>query len=355
MQAFVNQGHHVFMLSQMEKGAYHIACENIGVQCFYYVLKKTFSPVYFLNHAIFLKRFCKKHSIDVVYAHLENAGLPAVLCQYFIPAKVFTCRHIVDEAELMGSKKFKWLNKIVYTLSKNIIVVSERSKQWMIEKEGVSEKKISVIRLAYNFALYPKADIKIVEEIRQQYPARMLLLTACRMMEGKRPQVSINVAKRLIEDGLDVKLLLLGEGPLANNIIKEITIPALESRVYFLGFRSNIMDYLSACDILIHPSLQDSSSVIIKEAGLNERAVLACFDIGDASEYLVHQKNALLVTSTTTEKEMTEHIKAVYAFPEQLIALGKNLKTSVLERFDISNILPEYNRIHLEIEQHGKH
>jgi glycosyltransferase involved in cell wall biosynthesis len=276
-----------------------------------------------------------------------------VLCQNFISAKVFTCRHTVDEAELMGSKKFKWLNKIVYTLSKNTIVVSERSKQWMVENEGISEKKISVIRLAYNFELYPKADSKVVEEIRRHYPAKILLLTACRMMEGKRPHISVNVTKQLVNAGLDVKLLLLGEGPLANSIAQQIKALALESRVFFLGFRSNIMDYLSACDILLHPSLQDSSSVIIKEAGLNAKAVLACFNIGDANEYLVHQKNALLVHPENTEKEMTEQIKTFYETPEQLIRLGKNLKTFVLERFDISNILPEYNRIHLELEQHG--
>ncbi len=350
----MQQGHHVFMLSQMEKGLYHEFCEKSGVQCFSHVVKKSNSVLYFLKHALFLRNFCKTNNIHVVYAHLENAGLPAVLCQAFVSARIFTCRHTVDEAELMESKKFKLLNKIVYGLSQNIIVVSNRSKQWMIEKEGVSEKKIRVIRLAYNFDLYPKSDTKVVAEIRQQYSAKLLLLTACRMMEGKRPLLSVNVCKKLIDEGLDVKLILLGEGPILEQVQQQIKSLAIESRVFTLGYRANIIDFLSAADVLLHPSLQDSSSVIIKEAGLNSKAVMACRGIGDVDEYLLHRNNALLVSAENTETEMINELKSIYTNPNELTFVGENLKKSVLERFAISAILPEYNQIHKELHKHGK-
>lgn len=354
VEAFVRQGHRVFVLTQTERGAYHESCEKLGASAFAFPLKKHNPLVYFLKQALFLRRFCKTHRIQLVYAHLENAGLAAVLCQGFIKAKVVTCRHTVDEAELMGSRKFMFLNKLVYSLSRNIIVVSERSKQYMIEKEGISEKKIQVIRLAYNFELYPKPNVKKVEEIREKYKAKLLLLSACRMMEGKRPQLSIEICKTLVDEGLDVKLLLLGDGPLLESLKKQVHEQNLVSRVFVLGYQSNIMDYLSACDILLHPSLQDSSSVIIKEAGLNAKTVLACKEIGDVQEYLVHHENALLVSTSDTTSEFCKQLKAVYGQTDQLQALGQALKHAVLERFTISTLLPEYNRIHLELENHGK-
>lgn len=354
MEAFVKQGHRVFVLTQTERGVYHESCEKLGVSAFAHPLKKQSPLVYFAKQALFLKQFCKTHRIQLVYAHLENAGLAAVLCRPFISAKVFTCRHTVDEAELMGSRKFMLLNKIVYSLSRNSIVVSERSKQYMVQKEGISEKKIRVIRLAYNFELYPKPNVKKVEEIREQYKAKLLMVSACRMMEGKRPHLSIEICKTLVEEGLDVKLLLLGEGPLLERLKKQVLEQKLESTVFVLGYQSNIMDFLSACDILLHPSLQDSSSVIIKEAGLNARTVLACKEIGDVQEYLVHQSNALLVSTSDPASEFCKQLKAVYGQADQLQALGQALKKTVLERFNISTILPEYNRIHLELESHGK-
>jgi len=354
MQAFVKQGHKVFVLTQTEKGSYHENCERLGVLSFGYAIKKQNPLIYFGKHAFYFKRFCKQHNINIVYAHLENAGLVAVLCQPFISAMVFTCRHTVNEAELMGSRKFILLNKIVYSLSRNTIVVSERSKQYMVEKEGVSEKKIRVIRLAYNFELYPKPDPGEVATIREKYSTKLLMLTACRMMEGKRPQVSIEVCKKLHDEGLDVKLLLLGDGPLLEELKEQVRNLKLESRVFLLGYRSNIMDFLSAADILVHPSLQDSSSVIIKEAGLNAKAVIACKEIGDVQEYLVHDNNALLVSSYDSAAEFCTQLKSVYGHTDKLKTLGQALKNAVLERFDISSQLPEYNRIHLELESYGK-
>lgn len=355
VQAFVNQGHKVYVLTQTKKGAYHESCESLGAQTFAYSINKNNSLVYFFKHSLFLLRFCKQHNIQLVYAHLENAGLPAVLCQPFVKAKIITCRHTVDEAELMGSKKFKLLNKIVYSLSRHVIVVSERSKRYMIEKENIAGKKIRVIRLAYNFELYPQPDQKQVQEIKHTYNADLLLICACRMMEGKRPQLALEICECLVKEGQDVKLLLLGEGPLLEQLKKVVHEKQLESRVFVLGYRSNIIDFLSAADVLVHPSIQDSSSVIIKEAGLNAKTVIACEEIGDAQEYLVNNQNALLVSAKDAASVYCHYLRAAYLQPGKLHALGQALKTSVQERFAINNVLPEYNRIHAEIDLHGNY
>ena len=351
MQAFVQQGNKVFLLSQTAEGPYHEQCKKLGVVVSAYPIHKGFAPVYFLRHTLYLIRFCRKNKIRLVYAHLENAGLPAVLSQAFIRAKVITCRHTVNEAVLMGSKKFEWLNKLVYRLSRRIIVVSEKSKVWMTEHENIRASKIHLIRLAYNFDLYPKSDPYRVSDIKKKYPSKLLLLTACRMMSGKRPDVSIQVATNLIEKGLDIKLLLLGDGPLLETMQKKVALSGLQDKIFVLGYQSHIMDYLSACDLLVHPSLQDSSSVIIKEAGLCQKAVLTCKNIGDVNEYLQSDKNAFLVSEENTVNEMTETLSEIYEHPERLSQIAQALFDTVKNRFDINTILPAYIKIHSELEE----
>lgn len=349
----MKQGHSVFLLTQNARGAYHDSCESLGVRCYSHVVPKN-GPLYFLRHAIFLCQFIRRHGVQVVYAHLENAGLPAVLIRPFVKAEVFTCRHIVDEARLMGSRKFEWLNRIVYRLSKNSIVVSQRSRRWMIEEEGINEKKIRVIPLAYNFELYPKANPDVVAQIRNLYPSRFLLVTAGRLVNGKRPDLSVMVCEQLVKDGLDVKLLLLGEGPLRAELQSYIKRHSLEPHVFLLGHQTNIIDYLTACDLLVHPSLQDSSSVIIKEAGLCSRAVICCDEVGDVDEYIRDKEQAIKVSKTHTETEMVMHIKRLLASPEELTGMGKALNQIVKARFSISVILPVYTALHQEIEAKWK-
>ena len=142
MQAFVSDGHTVFLLTQTQQGPYHEECRKLGVQVYSKLLTKSNPIVYFLRHSIYLFRFIKEYKIDIVYAHLETAALPAVLIQPFVKAKVVACRHIVDEAYLFKNKNFILLNKIVYRLARQVIKVSVRSKDFMINTEKTNSPKI---------------------------------------------------------------------------------------------------------------------------------------------------------------------------------------------------------------------
>lgn len=338
------------VLTQAPKGIYHQHCEMIGIPTFTHVIPKKNSIVYFLRHTSFLIRFCRKNKIDVVYAHLETAGLPAVLAQYFIKARVFACRHVIDEPYLFKSKNFIRLTRMVYKLARHVIVVSDSCKRFMIEKENIAADKIKVIYLAYNFKLYQAPVPAKVEEIRRNHPCKLLLITACRLVKPKRTEISISVVRRLLEKGLDVKLLILGSGPYFEQIKAFVALHDLQEKVFMLGFQLNMMDYLSASDVLVHPSISDSSSVIIKETGLNEKPVVVCRGIGDVDDYLMNNENAFLVSKDDTENEMEAVIERLYHHPELGAKVGKALNHSVIERFAIEKILPQYNEIHKEIE-----
>lgn len=353
MQAFVQDGHVVFLLTQAGKGVYHMAAEQFGVKTSAHPIPKIWSPIYFIRHAFYLARFCRKNQIHLVYAHLENAGLSAVLAQFLIKAKVITCRHIVDEAVLLNSRKFQLLNKLVYTLSRRTITVSQRSKDWMVEQEGIRAEKISVIPLAYNFKLFPPVNTAEMEAIRKRYNCEFLLLTACRLLPGKRPALSIDLCHQLRQQGHPVKLLILGEGPQRAELEQKVKKLGLEDEVFLLGFKNNPLDYLSACDLLVHPSLQDSSSVILKEAGLCRKAVICCRDVGDVNDYLEHANNALLVSRDNCLKEMIELIPNYLQGADKRLHLGTALEHSVRVRFDVKKILPEYQKIHKEIETYA--
>ena len=354
MEAFIQQGHKVLVLTQAEEGVYHENCRMLGVDVYTHVLTKKNSFVYFIKHTLYLIKFCKKNKIDVLYAHLETAGLPAVLAQYFIKAKVFACRHVIDEAYLFNSKNFVILTRIVYFFAKNIIVVSNRCKQFMMDVESVSEKKIRVIFLAYNFKLYQEPNKDTVAEIKNKYPADILLIVACRLVAPKRTELAINVTKKLIEKGINAKMIILGTGPDFEKIKEYIVNNNMSNYIFMEGFKLNVMDYLSASDILIHPSLSDSSSVIIKEAGLNKKVVMACEGIGDVDDYLVNGQNAILVSKENTEPQMIEAVIELSKNKGKMEALGNNLHAVVSERFSINNILTTYDKIHNAIQNKTK-
>jgi glycosyltransferase involved in cell wall biosynthesis len=342
MEAMVKEGHQVYLLTQTPEGPYHETCKKLGVITAAAPVKPTSLFTGSLAHAGYLSKFCKANKIDVVFAHLEKAGLAAVLAQYLMKSRVVVCRHIVDEAYLFNNKNFIRLNKIVYRLAKNVIVVSKRSKEFMIEKEKIDPKKIHVVNLAYNFDLYDQPNTATIKELRKKYACELLLITVCRLVKAKRPHISIEVLGNLIKSGFNAKLIILGSGPEEHSLRDQIANEKLSDHVFLEGQRNNVMDYLSAADVLLHPSVLDSSSVIIKEAGLMKKPVIACKDVGDVNDYLVNGQNALLVQRDEPEQQMAEALK--FLLKNNLSArLGEKLHEDVLKRFSINNIIRDYD------------
>jgi glycosyltransferase involved in cell wall biosynthesis len=350
MEAFAGKGHNVFLLTQTPRGVYHEACEKAGVKTFSKEYPRS-RILYFIRHAWYLRKFCREKKIDVVYAHLENAALPAVIAGYFMSAKVFGCRHIVDEAYLMASRRFILLNRIVYRLARRVIVVSDRSKAFMVEKEGIRAEKIRVIRLGYNFSLYDPPSAAAVALLQARNPSGVRLVTACRLMRAKRPDVSLQVLRKLLDANVNATLFLLGTGPMEAEVAASASAMGLTGRIFIEGHRTNVQDYLAASHFLIHPSLQDSSSVIVKEAGLQRLPVIVCRGIGDVDEYLRDGENAFLVSTGNTVEEMTQVVLRHYENKPLLSQVGERLRAAVLERFDISVALQAYEAIHRELNK----
>jgi glycosyltransferase involved in cell wall biosynthesis len=52
---------------------------------------------------------------------------------------------------------------------------------------------------------------------------------------------------------------------------------------------------LSAADLIVHPSITEASSSLIKEAGLVNKPVIVCSGVGDFDQYIEHDKNGYLI------------------------------------------------------------
>jgi hypothetical protein len=203
----------------------------------------------------------------------------------------------------------------------------------MIKYEKVKAKKIAIIPYIYDFNSYAKPNENEVSRIRNKYPAKLLIITASRMIKMKRHDLVLPVYKKLIQEGYSIKVLLLDEGDEKNNLQQYVKNNRLEEAIFFLGFRTNIIDYLAAADLLVHPSYTEASSSLVKEFGLLKKPVIVCSGVGDFDQYIIHKKNGFLVTPPDEMNEFEENIKFVYNNKDESKQIGTNLHNSVLKLF----------------------
>jgi len=345
MLAFHNQGHEVISLTQQEGFQINSFLTDNGITAISHTIPGTRSGWrYFLRHLIFFVRFCRKNKIDIVYSHLEPANFVASLGQYAIKAKTYLCRHHVDEGKLYNFDKDLYY-RLTYRLARRVIVVSDRARRYMQERENIPGRKILHINLAHDFALYTKPNATTAIEIKKSHNAEVLLLAACRLTEYKRPHLAIQVVKSLVNLGVNAKLILLGKGQMEQELEELVRSLEIEEKVYMPGYVSNILDYMTASDFFLHPSVLDSSCVTVKEAGLACLPCIVCRGVGDFDEYLVNKQNSFLVSAENFVAESTQIIMEYRHQKNVLQTMGKNLNTSIRSTFSVESVLHHYDSI----------
>jgi glycosyltransferase involved in cell wall biosynthesis len=339
MLALHRKGHEVISLTQAEGYLINDFLRSCGIEAHAHPLPGRKNFLFYSKQLIFLIRFCREHRIDVVFSHLDPANFVASVAQYFMTASVFLFRHHIDEAALYDYAH-NWSYRLTNLLAKKIIVVSKRAAGYMIAAEKVPARKISQINLSYDFSLYKPVDEEIVRGIRNQYPCKLLLITVCRLTTFKRPQLSIEVVRQLRKSGIDARLLILGNGEMREELEETIRRYELSSDVFLTGHVSNVLDYLAAGDVVIHPSVLESSCVVVKEAGLVSKPVIVCRNIGDFDDYIRDEWNGFVVDQNAF---VEQSVKILSRFDPQVgRKLGENLRSEVLKNFDIEKTISRY-------------
>jgi glycosyltransferase involved in cell wall biosynthesis len=341
MGAMIKDGHKVFLLTQFASPIYHEACRRLGVSCHRTTVDGTDGVMAIVRQVFFLFRFCRRHGISIVYAQLEPANFIAVLAQFFIPAKVVTVRHHVDEIEVDSSRRAHRVSIMIYRFSKNIVVVSERAREYMIEREKISAKKIHHINLGYDFTLWPAVDPDFVNNLRARIPG-LILVTAARLISGKRVDHVIRLVKRLCQQGIEARLIVLGEGEELLNLRTLAAELGLADKVFFEGYVGNVIDYIAVSNIMVHFSLIDSSPAVIKEAGLARRPVIVCSSVGDSDAFVVDGVNGFLVPKEEPVEHALPKILTLFNHPDRCAQMGEELNKKIMELFSIDSVYPRY-------------
>src|SRR5690606_11812436 len=106
-----------------------------------------------------------------------------------------------------------------------------------------------------------------------------------------------------VDKNIDVKLLSLGNGPLEDDLKAQVKELRLENNVFFIGFTRDVINYMAAADVVVHTSDSEASNSVIKEAGILEKLIIACADVGDFDDYIENGKNGFLISKENTQAE----------------------------------------------------
>ena len=345
MEMLMNMGHDVYLLTHAYEGDLHKNVQRFGVKTFSCQVTGNGYYAYY-KQIRFLSKFIRKHKIEIVFAHLQAAGLMACISRLFTGVRLFYVRHNTDEHKLEKNKNAAIVNWLSVKLAPTIIAPSQKVYKYITEVEKIKPSHIVRINYGYNFDQYLQTDrAGKAGEIRDQYSCRLLVVSVARLIPVKRHLLMFEVIKRMLKSGMDIKFVCLGEGPNRPALEQYIKENELGQKIFLLGNQRNVFDYLEAGDIFFHLSETEASNSALKEAGYCKRPAIACKDVGDFDDYIINEENGFLVDRANPVEPSIQILKELYNNPARLKTLGENLYSTIIKEFAIENVIPLYKEL----------
>lgn len=155
-----------------------------------------------------------------------------------------------DEAE-----DYKELDKIVF--------VSQGAKDAFIKKFGISDDRVEIIH-----NVIPVAEIrrKSVEFKVTPEESSYTICTVGRLVVQKRFDRLLEALSELHQCGMDIKLWILGTGPLEDELKAKAQSLGISGSIRFLGFQTNPYPYIAASDAFVLSSDTEGYPTVVCEA-----------------------------------------------------------------------------------------
>ncbi|RME61140.1 glycosyltransferase [Candidatus Parcubacteria bacterium] len=167
-----------------------------------------------------------------------------------------------------------------------------------LKRYGVPECKI--VRSPYepNYDLIQNIAYDQVEKVRRKFglvDGRRRLVYCGRLSREKRVDVLLRAFSRIVHERPLWDLLLIGDGPLRNELPS--LIPGLDSdRVVWTGFQADaetIAALYKSCDVLVIPSDHEPWGLVVNEAVAAGLAVVASDVVGAARDLVQDGLNGM--------------------------------------------------------------
>jgi glycosyltransferase involved in cell wall biosynthesis len=193
----------------------------------------------------------------------------------------------------------KWTRRLAFKAASrmtNMVAVSEDIRGHLIKSVGLSPGRVSVIpngvdTVRFRFDARNRLDMRRRMGVKEN---EVLLGAVGSYYPVKGHRFLIDAMQKLIVSNRNLKLVLAGQGPLEQELRKQVNETGLEACAQIVGYIEDIPGFLSALDIFVMPSLSEGQPLALLEAAANGRCVVAT-SVGGIPEVVINRKNGILV------------------------------------------------------------
>jgi glycosyltransferase involved in cell wall biosynthesis len=207
------------------------------------------------------------------------------------------------------------LSKLEEESAKNatlMVTVSKYSSEKMVQFYDVDEAKIRIVPNGVDTQRFKPSEGG--ETIKRQIgiDSKLCVLFVGRLIPRKGLPFLIEAAKQVVKEFSETVFVVVGNGPLKNNLLAYLEKIKLSANFVFLGdVDESVLPALYNCsDVFALPSIQEGQGIALLEAQATAKPVVA-FDVGGVHEAMLDKETGLLVKPDS--RELAESILRLLA------------------------------------------
>jgi N-acetyl-alpha-D-glucosaminyl L-malate synthase BshA len=310
-------------------------------------------PQYLLALTNAIVRITRQHRLDIVHAHYAVPhATAAYLARQILgadgdpaPPRMLTTLHGTD-ITLIGSEP-SYARVVAFSIeqSDGVTAVSRSLRDDTIAAFGTS-REIRVIPNFLDCAVYRRRDVPELRARLRAGSADRVVLHASNFRPVKRLGAVIEIFRQ-VRARLPARLVLIGDGPDREPTERQVADAGLRESVEFAGEQHDIVPWLSAADVFLLPSAQESFGLAALEAMACEVPVVAS-RVGGLAETIDDGRTGYLCAPDDLDG-MAGRTIALLTDAELHARMSRAAVADVRTRFCADRIVPQYEAYYREL------
>ncbi len=239
---------------------------------------------------------------------------------------------------------YEWLDSIAVRFLDKIVFVNSTMKMHPRLQKVPHQKTCHIengIDIAtVNISTQAQLDPAVQEFIEQ----RFTVIAVGRFSTEKNFSILFRSLARLRDQGLDIQLLLLGDGHLRSHYLEQITALGIEDRVMMPGYVDNVAAYIKSCQVLVMPSLTEGLPMTLLEAMVVKTPIIAS-RVGGIPVALQNGKGGVLVSAGDMDA-LTAATEAVYTDYTAALVRSRNAAQYLCQRYSSQRMAEDYLNVY---------
>ena len=310
MRKLKEEEYDITLISSMSDGFFNRYKDEF--HCINLQMSRGANPLEMLKSIWAFYKIFRRERFDYIQYATPNASLYASVAAFMVgcPIRVY-CQWGIRYVGFEGMKRkfFKALEVLTCKLSTHIRPASQKNLLFAVSEGHYPEKKASIIgaggTIGVDFKMFDKSKKETYKAtVMDEYPIlknRFVFGFVGRMDRDKGTNELFTSFLKLYQKHPNIALLFIGP---------EDKITGIDTALYqavkdcgaavFTGFTNEVPKYISAMDVLVHPSYREGFSMVIQQAMAMGIAVVTT-NIPGPSEVIEENVSGLLAEAKDSE------------------------------------------------------